>query len=107
MSSARDTQVSNSWCKAPWQFNTGFTLYIKSTIIDYINKNIICKGGENMEGYEMPTDIQYKHELRKRLSEINRRLKMLENNDTETVINELKQEASDIQASLQDWQLNK
>lgn len=55
----------------------------------------------------MPTDIQYKHELRKRLSEINRRLKMLENNDTETVINELKQEASDIQASLQDWQLNK
>ena len=60
-----------------------------------------------MEGYEMPTDIQYKHELRKRLSEINRRLKMLENNDTETVINELKQEASDIEASLQDWQLNK
>ena len=60
-----------------------------------------------MVGYDMPTDIQYKHELRKRLSEINRRLKMLENNDTETVINELKQEASDIQASLQDWQLNK
>ena len=60
-----------------------------------------------MEGYEVPTDIQYKHELRKRLSEINRRLKMLENNDIETVINELKQEASDIQASLQDWQLNK
>ncbi len=55
-----------------------------------------------MRGEDMPTDIQYKHELRKRLTEINRRLKMLENNEIEKVMKELKQEADDIETSLQD-----
>lgn len=49
----------------------------------------------------MPTDIQYKHELRKRLTEINRRMNMIRNKEFEKLLDELEKEANDIKASLE------
>ena len=50
----------------------------------------------------MPTDIQFKYELRKRLTELNQKLELLEKKDYDKLKEVLKQEISDIEASLQD-----
>lgn len=50
----------------------------------------------------MPTDIQFKYELRKRLTELNQKLELLEKKDYDKLKEILKQEISDIEASLQD-----
>ena len=50
----------------------------------------------------MPTDIQFKYELRKRLTELNQKLDLLEKEDYEKLKAIIKQEISDIEASLQD-----
>ena len=50
----------------------------------------------------MPTDIQFKYELRKRLTELNQKLELLEKEDYEKLKGIIKQEISDIEASLQD-----
>ena len=50
----------------------------------------------------MPTDIQFKYELRKHLTELNQKLELLEKEDYDKLKEVLKQEISDIEASLQD-----
>ena len=50
----------------------------------------------------MPTDIQFKYELRKRLTELNQKLELLEKEDYDKLKEVLMQEISDIEASLQD-----
>jgi hypothetical protein len=50
----------------------------------------------------MPTDIQFKHELRKELTELERKLELLENGEYEKLKKEYLKEIENIQASLQD-----
>ena len=49
----------------------------------------------------MPTDVQFKYELRKRLTELNQKLDLLDNQEYEKLKTVLKQEIADIEASLQ------
>lgn len=51
---------------------------------------------------EMPTDVQFKYELRKQLTELQRKLELLENKEYEKLKKEYLKEIEDIQASLQD-----
>lgn len=61
------------------------------------------KGGEKKVSDEyMPTDIQFKHELRKQLTELERRLELLDNKEYDKLRKEYLKEIEDIQASLQD-----
>lgn len=55
-----------------------------------------------MEENYMPTDVQFKYELRKRLIELNQKLEMLDHQEYEKLKTILKQEIADIEASLQD-----
>lgn len=51
----------------------------------------------------MPTtDIQFKHELRKQLTDIERKLELLEHREYDKLKKEYLKEMEDIQASLQD-----
>ena len=59
-----------------------------------------------MEDNYMPTDIQFKYELRKRLTELNQKLELLDQQEYEKLKSVLKQEIADIEASLQDWVRN-
>ena len=56
-----------------------------------------------MEDNYMPTDIQFKYELRKRLTELNQKLELLDQQEYEKLKSVLKQEIADIETSLQDW----
>ena len=58
------------------------------------------KGGKRM--LEMPTDVQFKHELRKQLAEIERKLELLRNKEYEKLEKEYMREIEDILKSLQD-----
>ena len=58
------------------------------------------EGGERM--LEMPTDVQFKHELRKRLAEVERKLEMLRNKEYDKLEKEYVREIEDILKSLQD-----
>ena len=61
------------------------------------------KGTVNvMEEYRMPTDDQFKYELRKQLTELNEKLQMLENKEYDKIEKRIRQEIADIEASLQD-----
>lgn len=51
---------------------------------------------------EMPTDVQFKYELRKQLTELQRKLELLENKEYDKLKKEYLKEIEDIQASLQD-----
>lgn len=51
---------------------------------------------------DMPTDIQFKYELRKQLTELKRKLELLENEEYEKLKNEYLKEIADIETSLQD-----
>ena len=50
----------------------------------------------------MPTDIQFKYELRKHLTELQRKLELLKNKDYSQLEKEYIQEIRDIETSLQD-----
>lgn len=50
----------------------------------------------------MSTDIQFKHELRKQLTDLQRKLNLLENQEYDKLKQEFLQEIKNIQASLQD-----
>ena len=50
----------------------------------------------------MPTDIQFKYELRKRLTELERKLELLQNKEYEKLEKEYLKEIEDIETSLQD-----
>lgn len=50
----------------------------------------------------MPTDIQFKYELRKQLTELQRKLELLENKEYDKLKKEYLKEIEDIKASLQD-----
>lgn len=50
----------------------------------------------------MPTDIQFKYELRKQLTELERKLELLENKEYDKLKREYLKEIEDIQTSLQD-----
>lgn len=50
----------------------------------------------------MPADVQFKYELRKRLTELGRKLELLENKEYEKLKKEYLKEIENIQASLQD-----
>ncbi len=50
----------------------------------------------------MPTDVQFKYELRKQLTELNEKLQMLENKEYDKIEKRIRQEIADIEASLQD-----
>ena len=52
--------------------------------------------------YMPTTDIQFKHELRKQLTDLERKLELLENKDYDKLKREYLKEIEDIQASLQD-----
>lgn len=54
-----------------------------------------------MEEY-MPTDIQFKYELRKKLTELKRKLDLLENKEYDKLKSEYLKEIEDIETSLQD-----
>ena len=60
-----------------------------------------------MEDNYMPTDIQFKYELRKRLTELNQKLELLDQQEYEKLKSVLKQEIADIEASLQDRWLSR
>ena len=60
----------------------------------------MLEGGERM--LEIPTDVQFKHELRKQLKDINRKLEMLRNKEYEKLEKEYLREIDDILKSLQD-----
>ncbi|MBR3607469.1 MAG: hypothetical protein IKL51_07845 [Lachnospiraceae bacterium] len=51
---------------------------------------------------EMPTDVQFKHELRKQLTEIKRKLEMLRNKEYDKLEKEYLDEIENIEKSLQD-----
>ena len=51
---------------------------------------------------EMPTDVQFKHELRKQLAEVERKLEMLRNKEYEKLEKEFLDEIEIIVNSLQD-----
>lgn len=51
---------------------------------------------------EMPSDVQFKHELRKQLKEVERKLEMLRNNEYDKLEKEYVREIEDILKSLQD-----
>ena len=50
----------------------------------------------------MQTDVQFKYELRKRLTELNQKLDLLDHQEYEKLKAVLKQEIADIEASLQE-----
>lgn len=50
----------------------------------------------------MPTDIQFKYELRKQLTDLKRKLDLLESKEYEKLKKEYLKEIEDIEASLQD-----
>lgn len=50
----------------------------------------------------MPTDIQFKYELRKQLTELKQKLDLLENKEYDKLKQIYLQEISDIETSLQD-----
>jgi|GEM_PF-1230360 hypothetical protein len=50
----------------------------------------------------MPTDIQFKYELRKHLTELERKLELLQNKEYEKLEKEYLKEIDDIKTSLQD-----
>lgn len=50
----------------------------------------------------MSTDIQFKHELRRQLTDLQRKLNLLENQEYDKLKQEYLQEIENIQASLQD-----
>jgi hypothetical protein len=50
----------------------------------------------------MPTDIQFKYELRRQLTGLERKLDLLENRQYEQLKNEYLKEIKDIETSLQD-----
>ena len=50
----------------------------------------------------MSTDIQFKHELRRQLTDLQRKLNLLENQEYDKLKQEFLQEIKNIQASLQD-----
>ena len=50
----------------------------------------------------MPTDVQFKYELRKQLTELERKLELLENKEYDKLKKEYLKEIEDIQTSLQD-----
>lgn len=50
----------------------------------------------------MPTDIQFKYELRKQLTDLKNKLELLENKEYEKLKREYQNEIADIEASLQD-----
>lgn len=50
----------------------------------------------------MPTDVQVKYELRKKLTELTAKLEMLKNNENEKLEKTLLQEMKDIEVSLQE-----
>ena len=50
----------------------------------------------------MPTDIQFKYELRKQLTDLKRKLEMLQNEEYEKLEKEFQKEIEDIETSLQD-----
>lgn len=50
----------------------------------------------------MPTDIQFKYELRKQLTELQRKLEMLTNKEYDKLKKEYLKEIEDIETSLQD-----
>ena len=50
----------------------------------------------------MPTDIQFKYELRKQLTDMKRKLEMLQNKEYEKLEREYLKEIDDIETSLQD-----
>ena len=58
------------------------------------------RGGERM--IEMPTDVQFKHELRKQLTDIKRKLEMLRNKEYDKLEKEYLDEIENIMNSLQD-----
>ena len=55
-----------------------------------------------MEDNYMQTDVQFKYELRKRLTELNQKLELLDQQEYDKLKSVLKQEIADIEASLQD-----
>ena len=52
--------------------------------------------------FEMPTDVEFKYELRKQLAEVERKLELLRNKEYEKIEKEYLREIEDIQKSLQD-----
>lgn len=71
-------------------------------MLDSYIKSYIKDGGKVDDEYMPTTDIQFKHELRKQLTELERRLELLENGEYEKLKKEYLKEIEDIQASLQD-----
>lgn len=63
---------------------------------------LICKGGKEVIYTDMPTDVQFKYELRKKLTEENAKLEMLRNQEYDKLEKTLIQEIKVIEASLQD-----
>ena len=60
------------------------------------------KGVERMDTQYMPTDIQFKYELRKQLTALERKLELLQNKEYDKLEKEYLKEIDDIKTSLQD-----
>lgn len=58
------------------------------------------KGGGRM--IDMPTDVQFKHELRKQLKDFERKLELLQSKEYEKLEKEYMEEIEVIRASLED-----
>ena len=55
-----------------------------------------------MEGYDMPTDIQYKDELRKDKIKVEEQIELLKNREYERLLKKLEKDLARINESLQD-----
>ena len=79
-------------------------LFIYHLYLDYMavlsHIFIVFKEGERM--YEMPTDLQYKDELRKEEIRIENELEMLDKKDYEQLEKKLKRDLERVRKSLQD-----
>ena len=76
-----------------WQLNRNFTLCYNIT-----SERRRWKVNEEY----MPTDVQFKYELRKHLTELERKLELLRNEEYEKLEKEYLKEIQDIQTSLED-----
>ena len=74
---------------------------VKSTYSSHITDYACTKGGERMNEY-MPTDIQFKDDLRKEEIRIENELELLENKEYEKLKKKLERDLKRVRESLQD-----
>ena len=81
-----------------------FLKILPENALKFVSKKMrICvKNFAQLHEEYMPTDVQFKYELRKHLTELERKLELLRNEEYEKLEKEYLKEIQDIQTSLED-----